>query len=230
MTTAVILQPCFFPWRGQFDLISRADVTVFLDNVQYVRRSWYNRNRIMTRTKPEWLTVPVKSKGRYRTQICDIRIDDSTNWKTKILAKLTHAYRSCPHFDDTFAAVEDIILRDWTHISDLSRASVEWAMNRLDRSCNFLLASELGVDSENPVERLVGICGEIGADRYLTGPAAKNYIVEEKHFRDGNIELEWMEYPEYPLYPQVHKCADTPLSILDLFFNVGEAAPAYIWR
>jgi hypothetical protein len=95
----VILQPSYIPWRGYFDLIHRADVFVFYDDVQYDRHGWRNRNRIKTQHGTQWLTIPVRSKGnRAGLMIRDAQIDNDSSWAHKHLATLRHSYASAPHF------------------------------------------------------------------------------------------------------------------------------------
>ena len=67
--TCVIVQPSYIPWRGFFDLMSKADVFVFYDCVQYDDHGWRNRNRIKTGAGLQWLTIPVYSKGAHTQAI-----------------------------------------------------------------------------------------------------------------------------------------------------------------
>ena len=86
------MQPTYLPWIGYFDLIDRVDCFVFLDSVQFDRRSWQQRNRVLTTQGPRWVTVPVKSKGRRDQRICDVEIDQSSEFGRKHLETLRHAY------------------------------------------------------------------------------------------------------------------------------------------
>ena len=224
--SAVIIQPCFFPWRGQFDLISRGDALVFLDTVQYSHHNWYNRNRIMTPQGARWITVPVYTRNHLATPIRDIKIKNQEKWRKSVLGQIYHAYLRKAGFAKYFPEVEEIINREWEYLSDLSQASVAWCMARLGLDVETFKASELGVDEEDPVRRLVAILEKIGATRYLSGPSARDYIGDGALFREAGIELEWMEYPQYPVYGDG---AQENLSILDLFFNAGSSASEYIW-
>ena len=56
-----ILQPSYLPWLGYFEQMSRSDKFVLLDDVQYTRRDWRNRNRVRVKKGWAWLTVPVLS-------------------------------------------------------------------------------------------------------------------------------------------------------------------------
>jgi hypothetical protein len=225
--SCVIIQPCFLPWRGHFDLLSRGDVVVFLDDVQFVKNSWYNRNRIATAAGPRWITVPVARDGLH-TLIRDKRIAPDPTWRRRLLNALQAAYGRSPYFEPCFASLTELIFADWTHMSDLAQATVKWAFAQLGRTVEFRLASDLGVAAGDAVERIIAICAATGATRYISGPAARAYIHNELLFRDHGIILEWMTY-SYPDYPQRREFRDSPLSIVDLLFNTGDRAPLYIW-
>jgi hypothetical protein len=79
----LILQPGYLPWLGLFELMSRSDIFVILDDVQYTIRDWRSRNRIKTPEGVIWLTVPVKAKGVREKLIKDVEIDDTQPWKKK---------------------------------------------------------------------------------------------------------------------------------------------------
>ena len=51
-------QPQYLPWLGYFDKMAKADIFCYLDNVQYKKNEWQNRNRIKTAQGWQWLTVP----------------------------------------------------------------------------------------------------------------------------------------------------------------------------
>ena len=75
--TVAIVQSCYIPWKGYFDLMHSADLFVIYDDVQYTRRDWRNRNRIKTRDGVQWLTIPVEVKGHYHSPIREIRVSDA---------------------------------------------------------------------------------------------------------------------------------------------------------
>lgn len=223
---AVILQPCFFPWRGQFDLYSRADVRVFLDDVQWSRGGWFNRNKIMTAAGPAWITVPTRKQGSLHTLIKDMPITGAGGWQEKILGQIHAAYRKAPFFATYWGSLSELLRRDWTHVSDLAMASVRWSLEKLGRPMDFIVSSSLGVEAEDPVQRLVNLCRRAGARQYLSGPSARAYIGDGAPFRDAGIELQWMEYPAYPPY---RDDGGEEMSILDLLFRKGQEAAPHIW-
>jgi hypothetical protein len=76
-------------------------------------------------------------------------------------------------------------------------------------------------------QRLVSLCQQAGADVYISGPAAKDYI-EEDLFIQAGIELQYMDYSNYPEYPQLHPPFMHEVSVIDLIFNTGPDAPKYL--
>jgi hypothetical protein len=230
-TTAVIIQPHFLPWRGYFDLFSRGNHAIYLDNVQYVRRSWGNRNKIFQNNNSKWITVPVQTKGSYRANIDSIKINDSEPWRKSLLSAVRHAYSKAPFFQPYFDEFEKLISREWDLLSDLNIAAIEWGFQTLNRPMTLVRASNLDLKCAEPVGRLIEICQIVGANKYISGPSAKDYIGEGDAFKDQNIELEWMEYDysPYPHFKMEGGQCKVPFSIIDLIFNVGPDAESYIW-
>ena len=69
-----ILQPSFIPWIGYFDIIKKSDFVIFLDHVQFNKRSWQQRNSIKTPNGNIFLTVPVHTKGKFHQKINEVKI------------------------------------------------------------------------------------------------------------------------------------------------------------
>jgi hypothetical protein len=225
----VILQPSYIPWRGFFDLIHRADVFVFYDDVQYDKHGWRNRNRIKTAAGSQWLTIPVSSKGNVTDGLllADARITWTQDWPRKHATTLRQSYSRAPFFAhyapliDAFYATRHERLIDFTIETTLALAKALGITHT-----RFVRSSELGVTGER-TERLVRILEKVEATRYLSGPSAKDYI-EPAVFAEAKIDLEYMVY-DYPPYDQLHPPYDPQVSVLDLLFMKGPEAPAYIW-
>ena len=226
MRSAAIIQSNYIPWKGYFHIIRSVDDFVFLDDVQYTPRDWRNRNRIKTSDGPKWLSVPV-----HATRGMAIREAKTAGhaWQQKHLTSLRHAYGRCP----CFAQYEDFLVdvyerRQWEYL---------WELNHYvtGRVCELLgIATTLHTDAEFDApqgknERLLHILQQLGARRYVTGPAAAAYLDEEL-FRRHGIEVEYFSYPAYPEYPQLHGAFLHQVSVLDLLFHMGGASPQYIWR
>lgn len=229
MKRCVIIQPMFFPWRGQYDLQSRADVVILLDTVQWVHHHWYNRNLIHGSNGAQWITVPVCHSGHLESTIRDIRIDETKRtWRRRMLESLRQNYGKAPCFYDVFPDIQAVIETPFTRMADLAEVSLRTGFDVLGREVTTVWASSLAIGETDPIQRLVRLCQHVGATHYLSGPAAKAYIGESTAFADAGIELEWMSYA-YPAYPQQRPYRERELSILDLLFNTGAEAHRYLW-
>lgn len=229
MTTGVILQPSYIPWRGFFDLIHDADVFVFYDDVQYDKHGWRNRNRIKTAQGSQWLTIPVNAKGNVSegTLLKDTRISWTQDWSKKHLGSIRQSYGKAPFFKDFFPLVESFYASRRELLVDLTIESTIALARALGiEHTRFVRSSELGVDG-GKTERLVRIMQHVGATRYISGPSARDYI-DPDVFAQGGVRLEYKVYG-YPEYEQLHPPYDPQVTILDLLFMKGPEAPAFIW-
>jgi WbqC-like protein family len=224
----VILQPSYIPWRGYFDQINRADVFIFYDDVQYDKHGWRNRNQIQTAQGRQWLTIPVHSAGVVEKSIPinQVEIDWSKAWNEAHWKALTFAYGRAPFFNkyagmlEPFYRRHDLLLADFT--IDLTVALAREL--GIDHT-RFMRSSEIGTTGKR-TDRLVQLLVHVGADHYISGPSAKDYI-EAEQFTSAGITLEYMDY-NYPEYPQLRAPFDPNLSILDLLFMTGPEAMRYI--
>jgi hypothetical protein len=230
--TAVILQSNYLPWRGYFDLLGRADTAILYDSVQYTRRDWRNRNRIKTAQGPRWITVPVVVKGRYTQPIDATRIA-AADWAHRHIRAIELTYRHAAAFDEVapWLFAELAALADEPMLSTVNERLLRAVMEKLGiatplRRCTALLP-RAEMASMDPSERLVALCRAAGADRYLSGPAAKTYL-DEAAFTRAGIAVAWMRYEGYPDYPQCWGPFEPQLSIVDLLLNTGADAPRYL--
>jgi WbqC-like protein family len=223
-----IVQSCYIPWKGFFDLIGQCDEYVIFDSVQYVKRHWHNRNRIKTANGLEWLTIPVVSKGRFEQPIDEVEIEKP--WADKHWRTLELAYKRAPFFQQYAPAV-----KGWYELADKKTKLTDVNAVFLSGICGTLgLKTRITRDTAYPAhgvktERLLGIVRAVGADRYLSGPSARTYL-DESTFRTAGITPEWMDYQGYPEYPQLHGGFEHAVSVLDLLFNTGPGAPRYLTR
>jgi len=221
-----ILQSNYIPWKGVFDMINRVDKFVFLEDVQYTEHDWRNRNKILTPNGPIWITVPVKNSKRRGQLICEAEIQSKFNWQRKHHNAITINYSKAPYFKEFKWIIDEIYLNnEWKMLSDLNIFCTKLIAKVLGIKTDFINSCDLSTTGIKD-DRIINICGKCGADEYLSGPSAKNYIVSEK-FSDNNIRLEYMEY-EYSEYKQVYKPFVHGVSVLDLIFNLGEGAKDYL--
>lgn len=215
--TVAIHQPNFIPWLGYFYKIVRCDIFVLLDNVQYTKNSYINRNRIKTPQGAIWLTVPVRYQ--FGDSINQVQINNSTDWRRTHLKTLELNYRKTAFFQDVFPDVQRLYLqKDWQNLCEFNIALIEYVLSYLGLEKKLIRSSDLKTEGKS-TERLVDIVRKLGGDSYLCGFGAVNYQ-EETIFHDAGIELIHSEFV-HPKYPQVWKEFIPNLSIIDLLFNSG---------
>jgi hypothetical protein len=224
--TVAIVQSSYIPWKGYFDLMHSADLFVLYDDVQYTRRDWRNRNRIKTKDGVQWLTVPVETKGHYQTRIRDIRVSDP-GWGARHLARLRHAYARAPFLAAYAGVLEELYLGTATsYLSEINRRFLAALAELLGIATPLAWSDDYRL-VEGRSERLLDLCRQAGARRYLSGPSARAYLDEAIFAREG-IEVVYADYAGYPEYPQLFPPFDHHVSVLDLLLNVGPEAPRYM--
>ena len=225
----VILQPSYIPWRGYFHQIQKADLFVFYDDVQYDDRGFRNRNRIKTEGGPRWLTIPVHSQGVQitHTPIRDVRISWDRPWSHKHWETIRHSYSRAPYFARYADLLKSFYARRGEALADFTielTVALAWELG-LTRT-RFIRSSSLAVQGTRTA-RLLGLLAAVGADHYISGPSAREYIEEDK-LREAGVTLEYMSY-EYPEYEQLYPPFEPQVSILDLLFMKGPEAGEWIW-
>jgi hypothetical protein len=224
--TVLITQSNYIPWKGYFDAINRADEFIIYDEMQYTRRDWRNRNKILTPAGLQWLTIPVSVRGKYHQTINETLVSDP-GWRVKHWNAIKANYARAPFFNDYRDDLEACYLGD-----------DEVRLSRINEQFISLINKFLKIDTkitrcegygmvEGKTSRLVDLCIKAGATNYLTGPAARDYL-DGDLFSEAGISIHWLDYDGYPEYPQLHGGFEHGLTVLDLLFNVGSEATEYM--
>ena len=224
----VILQSNYIPWKGYFDLMQAADEFLIYDEVQFTKNDWRNRNRIVLDGRLQWLSIPVKTAGRFGLPIEQIEIADPA-WGRAHWATIMQAYRSAPCYEEVFSQLADLyqtagkLLR----LTDVNELLLRGIAGLLQIKTEILRASIVPRGTDHPTARLVEICRARGATRYISGPAAKAYL-NPAAFEQAGIELRFADYSGYIEYDQNLQPFTHGVSVLDLLFRFGSAARTYL--
>jgi len=222
MTTIVILQSNYIPWRGYFDLMRRADHFVIYDEVQFTKNDWRNRNIIVTRQGPAWLTISARTGARFGQPIRETQVSD-TRWAEKHWRTIAQAYARAPHIADFRQQLEDLYKRAqaFTGLSEINVMFLRALAGMAGITVNIVDSTGLAGPA-GKTERLVGICKSLNADTYLSGPAAQAYL-ELDRFQQAGIAVEWISYPNYPAYRQNDGEYRVGVSMIDTLLMTGSA-------
>ena len=222
-----ITQSNYIPWKGYFDIINSVDEFILYDDRQYTRRDWRNRNRIKTEHGTRWLTIPVQVKGRFTQRIDETLVDDP-GWASRHWRVIEQAYSRAQHFKAYRDAVEAMYLEASGSrlLSDVNRRFLEGVCSLLGIGTRLSWSTDYEAAGDR-TERLVSLCRSAGASVYLSGPSARAYI-EESCFETAGVKLVYADYSGYPEYPQLNGKFEHGVTILDLVFNAGPQARAYM--
>jgi hypothetical protein len=220
------VQSNYIPWKGYFDLIHDVDLFVFYDDNQYTPRDWRNRNKIKTAGGAQWISVPV---GDDRNRLIhDVTIPDAA-WQAKHLQTITQNYGKCPHFARYKGWLEHVYLETrWAGLSELNHATTKHIAREFLGITTEFADSRAYAAQGTKLDKMVDLVVRAGGSTYLSGPAARDYIVPER-FTERGIALEWKDYGGYPEHPQRFPPFEHGVTVLDLLFNTGPDAPWYIW-
>lgn len=223
-----IHQPHYLPWLRYIDKIARSDVFVLLDDADYTKNGWQNRNKIKCAQGWMYLTVPVRDA--FGKPILEVRIDGGQRWRDKHLMALRTNYARAPFFGRYSALFEAVYGRPWDSLVDLNMAILRDVLAAFEIRTRIVRSSELGVPGRRS-ERLVDICRRLGATAYLTGDYAAGNHLDLAVFEAQGIEVQCQGW-QCASYSQQHGQVGfvSDLSIVDLLFNEGPAGRRVLER
>ena len=212
-----IHQPEYLPWLGFFKKMMNVELFVFLDDVQFRKKGWQNRNRIRINDGTTLLSIPVHTHSY--PKINEVTIDNEKNWSIRHKKSILYNYAKAPYFDEIKDFIESIFEKKFQYLVDLNTEIIKFIMNELEIKSKIVFSSELEI-SKKGSGRVLDICKAVGADHYITGTfwAESNLRVEE--FKKSNIDVEFQKF-QHPIYKQIHGEFIPEMSIIDLLFNKG---------
>ena len=210
-------QPQFFGgYAGYISKIDEADIYIYMDDVDYSKNDFINRNRIRTKDSWQWLAVPILYQGH--AKIKDILIDNTKNWRKKHIKTIEQNYSKAPYFDKYIESIKSIYWFNWSSLSDFNYY------------CLAVVLAELGIDTRiakmsnhdfrgEKSDLILDMCLTLKCDKFIFGANAIDYI-QPKLFSDAGIQIELQNYQQIE-YKQVYNKWEPFMSVLDLLFCKG---------
>lgn len=219
-----IHQPNFLPWIGYFYKIAKSDIFVFLDNVQYTKNNFINRNKIKTPQGVIWLTIPISFK--FGQLINEVKINNKTDWREKHLKTLEMNYKRASSYEDVFKIIKGAYyLKDWQNLSDFNINLIKTIISYLGLNKPIIKSSSLDVQGKS-TKLLIQLVKKVEGNVYLSGLGGAKYQ-EEELFKKEGIKLAYYNFA-YPIYKQLWSKFIPNLSVIDLFFNYGKESTKII--
>lgn len=223
--TIAIHQPNFIPWIGYFYKIKHCDLFVLLDDVQYTKNSYINRNKIKTFSGEQWVTMPVLHTGVFGQSINEVHLMQFNKYYAKFLRTLKTSYSKAPFFDVVMSILSvDSISGDL--LSDLNETLIRRISSFLEIQTPIKKSSELADVGGLSTNRLISICRQYNADRYLAGIGSKKYQDDALFHQAGITPI--VSNFSYPVYKQLYGPFIPNLSVVDVLMNNGKDSILFI--
>jgi len=223
-----IMQPYFLPYIGYFQLINAVDKFVVYDNIQFTKKGWINRNRILVNGKDEYFTLPLKKDSDY-LNVDQRKLSDAFQAeRLKILRKINASYRKAPYFKTVFPLIEFIFNQQDENLFNFIFQSLKTVCDYLEIKTEFIISSTLSIDHTLKSEdKVIAICSALNAKQYIN-PIGGLELYSKENFKQKNIELNFIK-PATIDYEQFNNEFMPWLSIIDvMMFNSTEMLQHYI--
>lgn len=213
------MQPYLFPYIGYFQLINSADEFIIYDNIQYTKKGWINRNRILVNGSEAFVTLPLKKDSDYAA-IKDRYL--SNDWPTerkKIINRIKESYRKAPQFSIIFPLIESILMQEEKNLFKFILHSIVQLNLFLEIKTPIVISSSIDINHDLKAEnKVIALCKARHADKYIN-PIGGITLYNKDHFMAQGIELQFIKACNIT-YPQFENEFVPFLSIIDvLMFN-----------
>lgn len=214
-----IMQPYFFPYIGYFQLINEVDVFVVYDEIEYTKKGWINRNRMLKKGTDELFTLPIKKDSDFLTINKRVLADSWSIDKKKMLNTFKEAYRKAPFFDETITLVEHCLNYPNINLFQFLFESIKTICDYLKIDTKLVISSSLNFDNNlKSTDKVLAICKNLNANEYIN-PIGGNTLYDKEFFKKEGIELKFLKSNTF-IYPQFDNNFIPFLSIIDvLMFN-----------
>jgi len=215
----------YMPGLRFFSKMKAAGLFVYMDDVQYEKREFQNRNKIRTAAGWQYLTVPVMVKGRFSQNIKDVEINPTYEWMKEHFMAIKINYARARYFKEYLPALEKLYSGKYSLLGELALATIGFLRDGFGIKTPVRLSSEFKLVSASS-QRLVDLSKAAGADEYCSGAGARDYL-DEKLFTENKIRLSWQDFKVTP-YPQAFAGFEPDMSALDLLLNCGPESINYL--
>ena len=222
------MQPYFFPYIGYFQLIKSVDEFVIYDNIQFTKKGWINRNRILVNHKDDYISLPLKKDSDYLNINQRFLSDTWSVDRKKFLNRIVESYRKAPHFESAFSLFEKCLMVDESNLFNFIYYSLKETLQFLSISTKITVSSTIEIDNSLKSEdKVLAICKAQNANTYIN-PIGGIELYSKERFERNGINLQFQK--SNPINYLQYKNEFVPwLSILDvLMFNTKEEVKIFL--
>jgi hypothetical protein len=213
------MQPSYLPWAGYFRLIGLSKVFVFLDDAQYERGTWHQRNRVLSCGTGKWITIPVRRVSLGQS-ILEVEVEDRQGWRKQHMEMVRHSYARHPFRKEVLEGLDPVLDMSITSLADLNIALIERFADGLGLSRTCRRSSTMNVPDMR-TDRVIALCDAVGADEYLSPKGAEEYLRNDGFTDKTTVRLSFDDFIPAP-YPQLGaEDFISHLSMVDVVANLG---------
>lgn len=212
------MQPYFLPYIGYWQLMNLVDQYVLYDDVNYIKRGWVNRNRILVNGEPRYINIPLQHASQNKL-ICEINVCKDKKFTMKTLRMIEVAYKKAPYFETIFPMMIKIYGSKEENLVAYIKNSFEVVCEYLDIDTEFITSSSLPKENSlHGQEKILAICDVLNATEYYNAIGGKKLYSHDEFDRKG-IKLQFLKTKTIE-YCQYGNSFQENLSILDvMMFN-----------
>jgi hypothetical protein len=222
MKSIAIMQPYFLPYIGYFQLINSVDEFVVYDNIQFTKKGWIHRNRILENCKDVFISLPIKRDSDFLNVNQRYLADDFDKQRVKLLNKIKNNYRKAPFYEDVYPLVEKVLKHYDSNLFRFILNSIIEICDYLGIKTPILVSSKIDIDHELKAEKKVkAIVKALQADEYINPIGGVN-LYDKKDFSKDGIDLKFIQTTDFE-YKQFNENNFIPfLSIIDVLMFSGK--------
>ncbi|NVO02112.1 MAG: WbqC family protein [Bacteroidetes bacterium] len=213
------MQPYFFPYIGYFQLINAVDEFIIYDKIEFTKKGWINRNRILVNGKDEYITLPLKKASDFLFVNDRYLADSWETEKNKLINKIKESYRKASYFKDVFPLIENCLHFKNKNLFDFILNTIKSINNYLEIKTPIIKVSDLPINKDLKAEKkVIEICKNRNATEYINPIGGVNIYNKETFFQNG-IKLHFLKSNNIN-YSQLQNEFAPWLSIIDvMMFN-----------
>jgi hypothetical protein len=223
-----IMQPYLFPYIGYFQLMNAVDEFIIYDNIQFTKKGWINRNRILVNGVDTYITLPLKKDSDYLNIKDRFLSDDWSIERKKILNRITESYRKAPQFNFVYHVIENILMHDEKNLFSFIFNSLRQINQYLDIKTPLIVSSSIPINHDLKAgNKVIELCKARQASTYIN-PIGGVELYSKENFKNEGLELQFLKANNIT-YPQFKNDFVPFLSIIDvMMFNPKETVAEYI--
>jgi len=208
----------YLPYPGLIAKINYSDKFIYLSNLQFEKKSWQSRNKMMNNGSEILLSIPIKNKNKIQL-IKDVEINNEINWKKKHLKTIQYNYKKAKYFKRYIKFFEKLYENNWIKLNEITEYILLYVMKELNIKTEIVSDKNYNF-KEKKNDFLIEVCKKFDATTYVSNKGSEDYI-DLTIFKKNKINHYFVSYKNYIYSQQNNKKFVNNLSIFDMMFNCG---------